>query len=91
MVDGLPYRPNCGRRRWPNNLRSNEGELGSNKGNWKPFKGNVKVRWGKLTYDQLDVIAGKRDNLVGKIRGTHGISEDETEKQLSDWQNRMKK
>lgn len=60
-------------------------------GNWKQFKGNVKVRWGKLTDDQLDVIAGRRDNLVGKIQEAYGISRDETEKQLSDWQNRMKK
>jgi uncharacterized protein YjbJ (UPF0337 family) len=60
-------------------------------GNWKQFKGNVKVRWGKLTDDQLDVIAGKRDNLVGKIQEAYGISRDETQKQLSDWQDRMKK
>jgi uncharacterized protein YjbJ (UPF0337 family) len=60
-------------------------------GNWKQFKGNVKVRWGKLTDDQIDVIAGKRDNLVGKIQEAYGISRDETQKQLSDWQDRMKK
>mgnify|MGYP000686906343 CR=1 FL=1 len=37
-------------------------------GNWKQFKGNVKMQWGKLTDDQLDVIAGKRDKLAGKIQ-----------------------
>ena len=58
-------------------------------GNWKQVKGSVKERWGKLTDDQLDVIAGKRDNLVGKIQETYGISKDETEKQLIDWQKRM--
>ena len=59
-------------------------------GNWKQFKGNVKAQWGKLTDDQLDVIAGKRDNLSGKIQETYGISKDETEKQLANWQARMK-
>ena len=59
-------------------------------GNWKQFKGKVKMQWGKLTDDQLDVIAGKRDNLAGKIQETYGISKDETEKQLTDWQKRMK-
>ena len=59
-------------------------------GNWKQAKGSVKQQWGKLTDDQLDVIAGKRDNLVGKIQETYGISKDETEKQLVDWQKRMK-
>ena len=37
-------------------------------GNWKQFKGNAKQQWGKLTDDQLDVIAGKREHLSGKIQ-----------------------
>lgn len=37
-------------------------------GNWKQFKGKVKAQWGKLTDDHLDVIAGKRDQLAGKIQ-----------------------
>jgi uncharacterized protein YjbJ (UPF0337 family) len=59
-------------------------------GNWKQFKGNVKQQWGKLTDDQLDVIAGKRDNLVGKIQETYGITKEATEKQISEWQSRQK-
>ena len=38
------------------------------KGNWKQFKGKVKAQWGKLTDDHLDEIAGKRDELAGKIQ-----------------------
>ena len=59
-------------------------------GNWKQFKGNVKAQWGKITDDQLDVIAGKRDNLAGKIQETYGISKDEAEKQLAAWQKHVK-
>ena len=59
-------------------------------GNWKQFKGTVKQQWGKLTDDQLDVIAGKRDSLAGKIQETYGISKDETEKQIADWQKDVK-
>ena len=59
-------------------------------GNWKQFKGNVKEQWGKLTDDQLDVIAGKRAKLVGRIQESYGITKDETEKQLDAWQKRMK-
>ena len=59
-------------------------------GNWKQFKGKVKVQWGKLTDDQLDVIAGRRDKLAGKIQEAYGCSKDETEKQLTDWQKRIK-
>jgi len=59
-------------------------------GNWKQFKGNVKQQWGKLTDDQLDVIAGKRDDLAGRIQETYGISKDEAEKQLAAWQTHVK-
>ena len=59
-------------------------------GNWKQFKGNVKEQWGKLTDDELDVIAGKRDQLAGKIQASYGITKDESEKQIADWEKRMK-
>jgi len=59
-------------------------------GNWKQFKGNVKQQWGKLTDDQLDVIAGKREHLAGKIQESYGITKDEAEKQLAAWQERQK-
>jgi len=51
-------------------------------GNWKQFKGKVKTQWGKLTDDQLDVIAGKRTELAGKIQEAYGISKDEAERQI---------
>ena len=59
-------------------------------GNWKQFKGNIKEQWGKLTDDQITVIAGNRDHLVGKIQETYGITREETEKQISAWQGRQK-
>ena len=55
-------------------------------GNWTQLKGKVKEQWGKLTDDDLDVIAGKKDQLLGKIQEREGITKDEAEKQLSDWQ-----
>lgn len=58
------------------------------KGNWKQFTGKVKEQWGKLTDDDLDVIAGKRDQLLGKIQERHGLARDAAEKQLKDWEGR---
>ena len=55
-------------------------------GNWKQFKGSVKQQWGKLTDDQLDVIAGKREHLAGRIQEAYGVSTADAEKQLSEWQ-----
>jgi uncharacterized protein YjbJ (UPF0337 family) len=51
-------------------------------GNWKQFKGKVKTQWGKLTDDHLDVIAGKRTELAGKLQESYGISKDEAEEQI---------
>lgn len=59
-------------------------------GNWKQFKGSVKEQWGKITDDQLDVIAGKRAQLTGKIQESYGISKELAEKQVADWQKHMK-
>ena len=59
-------------------------------GNWTQFKGNVKQQWGKLTDDQLDVIAGKREHLAGQIQVMYGIGKDEAENQLADWQKKQK-
>lgn len=55
-------------------------------GNWKQLKGKVQQQWGKLTDDELDVIEGKREELVGKIQEAYGVSKDEAEKQISEWQ-----
>jgi uncharacterized protein YjbJ (UPF0337 family) len=58
-------------------------------GNWKQFKGNVRQQWGKLTDDELDVVAGRRNLLMGRIQELYGISKDDTEKQLADWEKRI--
>ena len=58
-------------------------------GNWKQVKGKVKEQWGKLTDDDIDKMAGKRDQLVGKIQNSYGIGKDEAERQLSDWEARQ--
>lgn len=57
-------------------------------GNWKQAAGKAKVQWGKLTDDDLDVIAGRREQLAGKIQERYGIAKDEAEKQLSEWESK---
>ena len=54
-------------------------------GNWKQLTGKAKTQWGKLTDDDLDVIAGKREQLAGKIQERYGIAKDEAEKQVDAW------
>jgi uncharacterized protein YjbJ (UPF0337 family) len=59
-------------------------------GSWKQFKGSAREQWGELTNDQRNVIAGKRDQLVGRIQETYGISMDRTEKRIASRLGRMK-
>jgi uncharacterized protein YjbJ (UPF0337 family) len=51
-------------------------------GNWQHFGSKLKDRWGNLTDAQLDLIAGKRTELVDQIRRTYGISHEEAEDQI---------
>lgn len=54
-------------------------------GKWKQMKGSVKEKWGKLTDDDLDSIAGKRDKLVGKLQERYGYARDQAEKESDAW------
>ena len=53
-------------------------------GKWKQMKGAVKEKWGKLTNDDLDVINGKQDQLVGKIQERYGLTKEEAAKQFKE-------
>ena len=59
-------------------------------GNWKQAKSRVEERWGKLTVDDLESIAGKRDQLLGRIQSSYGLSQAEAEKQLGEWEARWR-
>ena len=48
-------------------------------GNWKKLKGNVLEQWDGLTDDQLS----------SRIQETYGSSDDEAERELTDWQQRL--
>ena len=56
------------------------------RGNWKQVTGKVQAQWGKLTDDDLEVVAGHRDQLAGKIQERYGIAKDEADRQLTAWQ-----
>jgi uncharacterized protein YjbJ (UPF0337 family) len=55
-------------------------------GNWKQLKGKLKERWGKLTDDDIDVISGKRDQLLGRIQERHGIAKEEATRQVDQFE-----
>ena len=58
-------------------------------GKWKQMKGTVREKWGKLTDDDVDRIAGQRDQLVGSIQERYGIAKDAAAKQADEWWNKL--
>ncbi|EIB96460.1 MULTISPECIES: CsbD family protein [Pantoea] len=65
----------------------NEDRIG---GNWKQFKGKVKEKWGDLTDDDMTVVEGKRDQLVGKIQERYGYEKDRAEQEVKEWEDSNK-
>ena len=59
-------------------------------GKWKQYKGHAKEKWGKLTDDDIDVIDGRRQQLVGKIQERYGIAKAEVERQVDEWSKDLK-
>lgn len=54
-------------------------------GKWKQLRGGVKEKWGKLTDDDLDRIAGKRDQFIGRLQERYGIAKEEAQNQADQW------
>jgi len=54
-------------------------------GKWKQITGQLKQKWAKLTDDDISLIGGKKDQLVGKIQEHYGYAKDEAEKEVDDF------
>jgi len=46
----------------------------------------VRKQWGKLTDDDLERIAGERDQLIGRLQYRYGIAKDEADRQVRNWE-----
>jgi uncharacterized protein YjbJ (UPF0337 family) len=55
-------------------MRDDSGLWDTLKGNWNQVKGKVREKWGLLTGDDLEHIAGHKDRLIGKIQEKYGKS-----------------
>lgn len=54
-------------------------------GKWKQVMGTLRDKWGKLTDDDLDQVAGKRDRLIGKVQERYGYAKDRAEREVDSW------
>lgn len=55
------------------------------KGEWKQVRGTIKEKWGKLTDNDLTVIDGKKDQLVGALQKRYGYEKEQAERALDDF------
>jgi len=54
-------------------------------GNWDQTKEKIRVKWRKLTTDDLDSIHGHRDLLESTIEQRYGFALDYVHKEVDDW------
>jgi uncharacterized protein YjbJ (UPF0337 family) len=54
-------------------------------GKWKQMRGSVRERWGKLTDDDFDVIAGNRDKFIGIVQERYGMAKEDAQKKADEW------
>jgi uncharacterized protein YjbJ (UPF0337 family) len=61
------------------------------KGKWKEIQGGIKEKWGKLTDDDLTVVEGKGEKLLGLLQKKYGYSKDKAEQEYKEFIGRYKK
>jgi uncharacterized protein YjbJ (UPF0337 family) len=54
-------------------------------GRWEQLKGQARIKWGKLTNDDVDQIQGQRQALVGKLQERYGLARDRAEREVNEW------
>jgi uncharacterized protein YjbJ (UPF0337 family) len=54
-------------------------------GNWKNLKGGIREKWAKLTDDDMELMAGKKDRIVGKLQERYGFAKDQAEAELDQY------
>jgi uncharacterized protein YjbJ (UPF0337 family) len=60
------------------------------KGKWKEIKGEVKVKWGKLTDDDLAQVEGNKEKLLGILQQRYGYAKDKVEQEYRNFMGRYK-
>ena len=53
------------------------------KGQWMQLKGQVRQWWGKLTDDDLEEIAGRKDKLLGMVQERYGYTRERAEEEIN--------
>lgn len=55
------------------------------KGQWKQLRGDIKMRWGRLTDDDLDSVDGAMDKLEGRLQERYGWGKEQAKQEIESW------
>lgn len=55
------------------------------KGQWKQLKGDIKMRWNKLTDDDVESIDGAIEKLKGRLQERYGWERERVSTEINDW------
>ncbi|MBU7319727.1 CsbD family protein [Paenibacillus oleatilyticus] len=56
------------------------------KGKWRQLKGEAQKQWGKFTDDDLDVINGEKEKLLGKLQEKYGHTKEAAQEEYDRWE-----
>ena len=54
-------------------------------GKWKQLQGSIKHRWGELTDDDIDQIAGEKQKLIGLLQEKYGYAKEKAEAEVAEF------
>jgi uncharacterized protein YjbJ (UPF0337 family) len=54
-------------------------------GKWKQFAGSFREKFGKFTNDDVALMNGKAEQVVGKIQEKYGDSKEDAERRYHEW------
>jgi uncharacterized protein YjbJ (UPF0337 family) len=52
---------------------------------WPYMRNQLRHRWGRLTEDDLDVIAGHRDVFIGRVQERYSVDRVEARNRIEEW------
>jgi len=55
------------------------------KDQWEHYKVLARIRWGRISAEEFDLIAGRRELLAGQIHDVYGVSGDAAQMQIESW------
>jgi len=58
-------------------------------GQWRQAKGTLRAKWAKLTDDDMEAIAGRKDVLVGRLQQRYGNRREDAEREVDEFLQRL--